>query len=98
MHPEVLPSRLCVQGVGLERLEEYFPIAEGIPGGAAIIGESRLTLEGLAQALRAFLGSEIKVHVLTRPRPEAGRVAVVAGGGADRAILEASVIAAARPT
>jgi putative NIF3 family GTP cyclohydrolase 1 type 2 len=91
MHPEVSPSRLCAQGIGLERLEEYFPIAQGIPGGAAIIGESRLTLEGLAEALRALLGSEIKVHVLTRPRQEAGRVAVVAGGGADRAILEASL-------
>ena len=91
MHPEVSPSRLCAEGIGLERVEEYFPIAEGIPGGAAIIGESRLTLEGLAEALRAFLGSEIKVHVLTRPRQVAGRVAIVAGGGADRAILEASL-------
>ena len=91
MHPEVSPSRLCAQGVGLERLHEYYPIADGIPGGAAIIGESRLSLDGLAEAFRAFLGSEIRVHVLTRPRPEAGRVAVVAGGGADRDILEASL-------
>jgi putative NIF3 family GTP cyclohydrolase 1 type 2 len=91
MHPEVSPSRLCAEGIGLERLEEYYPIAAGIPGGAAIIGESRLTLEGLAEALRAFLGPEIKVHVLTRPRQDAGRVAVVAGGGADRGILEASL-------
>jgi putative NIF3 family GTP cyclohydrolase 1 type 2 len=91
MHPEVSPSRLCAEAIGLERLEQYYPIAEGIPGGAAIIGESRLTLEGLAEALRAFLGPEIKVHVLTRPRPEAGRVAVVAGGGAERPILEASL-------
>ncbi|MGH3103402.1 MAG: Nif3-like dinuclear metal center hexameric protein [Gaiellaceae bacterium] len=88
MHPEISPSRLCAQGVGLEQLEEFFPIAEGIPGGAAVIGESRLTLEGLAEALRAFLGAEIRVHVLTRPRSEAGRVAVVAGGGADRDALE----------
>jgi putative NIF3 family GTP cyclohydrolase 1 type 2 len=91
MHPEVSPSRLCAEGVGLERLEEYYPIADGIPGGAAIVGESRLTLEGLAEAFRAHLGPEIKVHVLTRPRPEAGRVAVVAGGGAQRPILEASL-------
>ena len=87
MHPEVSPSRLVAQGVGLERLEEFFPIARGIPGGAAVIGESRLTLEGLAEALRASLGPEIKVHVLTRPRQEAGRVCVVAGGGADREAL-----------
>jgi putative NIF3 family GTP cyclohydrolase 1 type 2 len=87
MHPEISPSRLVAEGVGLERLEEFFPIATGIPGGAAVIGESRLTLEGLAEALRALLGPEIKVHVLTRPSQHAGRVAVVAGGGADRAVL-----------
>jgi putative NIF3 family GTP cyclohydrolase 1 type 2 len=91
MHPEVSPSRLCAQGVGLESLEEYFPIADGIPGGAAIVGDSGLSLEGLADAFRAFLGPEIKVHVITRPRYEAGRVAVVAGGGADAEILEASI-------
>jgi putative NIF3 family GTP cyclohydrolase 1 type 2 len=91
MHPEVSPSRLCARGVGLEALEEYFPIADGIPGGAAIIGESRLSLEGLAEAFRGFLGPEIKVHVITRPRYEAGRVAVVAGGGADVGILTESI-------
>jgi putative NIF3 family GTP cyclohydrolase 1 type 2 len=91
MHPEVSPSRLCAEGVGLEGLEEYFPICEGIPGGAAIIGQSGLGIDGLADALRAFLGPEIKVHVLTRPRAEAGRVAVVAGGGAVLEILEASL-------
>ncbi len=41
-HPEVAPSRLVAQGIGLRRLEEYFPIAEGIPGGAAIVGRHRL--------------------------------------------------------
>lgn len=90
MHPEVSPSRLCAEGVGLAGLEEYFPIADGIPGGAAIIGQSALSLDALAESFRAYLGEEIPVHVLTRPRPEAGRVAVVAGGGAQRAILEAS--------
>jgi putative NIF3 family GTP cyclohydrolase 1 type 2 len=91
MHPEVSPSRLCSQGVGLVELEEYFPICEGITGGAAIIGESRLTVDGLADALRSYLGPEIKVHVLTRPRAEAARVAMVAGGGAVVDILEASL-------
>ena len=91
MHPEISPSRLLAEGVGLERLEEYYPIATGISGGAAVVGDSLLTLEGLAEATRAFLGPEIKVHVLTRPRPEAGRVAVVAGGGADRDLLVASL-------
>jgi putative NIF3 family GTP cyclohydrolase 1 type 2 len=91
MHPEVSPSRLCAEGVGLDGLDEYFPICEGIPGGAAIIGQSRLSVDGLADALRAYLGREIKVHVLTRPRADAGRVAMVAGGGADVEILEASL-------
>lgn len=91
MHPEVSPSRLCAAGVRLEALEEYYPIADGIPGGAAIIGGSELSLEGLAEAFRVFLGPEIKVHVITRPRSEAGRVAVVAGGGADAEILQASI-------
>jgi len=91
MHPEVSPSRLCAVGVGLERLEEYYPIAEGIPGGAAIVGESRLTIDGLADAFRSLLGPEVLVHVLTRPREHAGRVAVVAGGGADVDILRASL-------
>jgi putative NIF3 family GTP cyclohydrolase 1 type 2 len=91
MHPEVSPSRLCAEGVGLRELEEYFPICEGIPGGAAIIGESRLSVDGLADALRSYLGPEIKVHVLTRTRGDAGRVAMVAGGGARVEILDASL-------
>jgi putative NIF3 family GTP cyclohydrolase 1 type 2 len=91
MHPEVSPSRLCATGVGLENLVEYFPICEGIPGGAAILGESRLTVDGLADALRSYLGTEILVHVLTRANAEAGRVAMVAGGGAMVEILEESL-------
>jgi putative NIF3 family GTP cyclohydrolase 1 type 2 len=91
MHPEVSPSRLCAGAMGLERLEEYFPIAEGIPGGAAIIGDSAGTLYDLAAGLAAFLGPEIPVQVVSRPRAAAGRVAVVAGGGADREILTASI-------
>jgi putative NIF3 family GTP cyclohydrolase 1 type 2 len=91
MHPEVSPSRLCAEGVGLEGLEEYFPICTGIPGGAAIIGQSGLSVDGLADALRAYLGPEIKVHVLTRPRADAGRVAMAAGGGAIVEILDASL-------
>jgi putative NIF3 family GTP cyclohydrolase 1 type 2 len=91
MHPEVSPSRLCAVGAGLESLDEYFPICEGIPGGAAILGASRLTVDGLADALRSYLGPEILVHVLTRARTEAGRVAMVAGGGALVEVLEESL-------
>ncbi|HSC91169.1 MAG TPA: Nif3-like dinuclear metal center hexameric protein [Gaiellaceae bacterium] len=91
MHEEVAPSLLVARGVGLSGIETYFPIADGIPGGAAAIGDTRLSLDGLADALRVYLGPEILVHVLTRPRHDAGRVAVVAGGGADVAILRASL-------
>ena len=56
-----------------------------------MIGESRLSVDGLADALRSYLGAEILVHVLTRSRGEAGRVAMVAGGGAMVEILEASL-------
>jgi putative NIF3 family GTP cyclohydrolase 1 type 2 len=90
-HPDVSPSRLCAEGVGLRNLDEYFPIADGIPGGAAISGDSDVTLDALAARLGGFLGEEIPVEVVTRPREEAGRVAMVAGGGADPRILEASL-------
>jgi putative NIF3 family GTP cyclohydrolase 1 type 2 len=90
-HPEVSPSRLIAEGLGLRETEEYFPIVGGIPGGAAVIGESDLTLTELAERLRALLGSEIPVQVLSRPHAEAGRVAIAAGGGAQREILEASL-------
>lgn len=91
MHAEVAPSLLVAQGVGLAGIETYYPIADGIPGGAAAIGDTRLSLDGLADALRVYLGPEILVHVLTRPRHDAGRVAVAAGGGADAEILRASL-------
>lgn len=91
MHPEISPSRLLADGIGLAALHEYAPIADGIPGGAAIAGDSGLSLEALADAVRAALGPEIPVHVLTRPREHAGRVAVVAGGGADPDLLRQSL-------
>jgi putative NIF3 family GTP cyclohydrolase 1 type 2 len=91
MHEEVAPSLLVARGVRLTGIETYYPIADGIPGGAAAIGDTPLGLEGLADALRVFLGPEILVHVLTRPRQEAGRVAIVAGGGADVDILRVSL-------
>jgi putative NIF3 family GTP cyclohydrolase 1 type 2 len=90
-HPEVSPSRLIAEGLGLRGTEEYFPIVDGIPGGAAVIGESTLTVDELVDRLRELLGPEVPVQVISSPRDEAGRVAVAAGGGAQRAILEASV-------
>lgn len=91
MHPEVSPSRLCAAGLGLTELDEYLPIVDGIPGGAAVIGRSDLTTDELAERLRTFLGEEIPVSVLFAPRAHAGRVAIAAGGGAQRPILEASL-------
>ena len=80
VHDEIAPSLLCARGAGLEAVETFFE-------GAAAIGESRLTLDGLAESLRLYLGEDVMVHVLTRPRPHAGRVAIAAGGGALREIL-----------
>ena len=90
-HPRISPSRLVAQGVRLDALQEYFPIDANLPGGAAVVGQSMLSVDGLADSLRAFLGDDIPVHVLTRTQQQAGRVAIVAGGGASRDILEASL-------
>lgn len=90
-HPNVSPSRLVAQGLRLRGLEEYFPIASGIPGGAAVAGDAEGTVGELAERLPGLLGDEIPIRLVTRPEVAAGRVAVVAGGGADVEILEASL-------
>lgn len=90
-HPDVSPSRLCARGLGIEELDEYFPIADGIPGGAAVIGPSGETVEGLRDRLASFLGEGIPVEIVRSPRDRAGRVAVAGGGGADRRLLEESL-------
>jgi putative NIF3 family GTP cyclohydrolase 1 type 2 len=92
-HPEVSPSRLCAAGMGVPVEEEYLPIAEGIPGGAAVIGRSDATLDELAGRLQACLGPEVPVRVVRRRAGSdaAGRVAVVGGGGTDREALQASL-------
>jgi putative NIF3 family GTP cyclohydrolase 1 type 2 len=92
-HPDVSPSRLCAAAMGVPVEEEYLPIAQGIPGGAAVIGTSDASLDELAGRLAAGLGAEVPVQVVRR-RPgsdRAGRVAVVGGGGADREALAASL-------
>jgi putative NIF3 family GTP cyclohydrolase 1 type 2 len=85
-HPEVSPSRLCAAAMGVPVAEEYLPIAEGIGGGAAVIGDSDATLDELAERLAAELGPEVPVTVVRRRAgtDAAGRVAVVGGGGAGR--------------
>lgn len=91
MHPEVSPSRLIAIGLRLEELEEYGPIAEGIPGGACIIGTTDASLDELAERLQSVVGSEVPVEVVTRPRERSGRVAVVGGGGASVDLLQQSL-------
>jgi putative NIF3 family GTP cyclohydrolase 1 type 2 len=90
VHPEISPSRLCAAGLGLTDLRECFTVCD-LPGGAVVVGQSTLTLDQLAERLHTSLGEEVPVQVLTRPRDEAGCVAVAAGGGADPAALEESL-------
>jgi putative NIF3 family GTP cyclohydrolase 1 type 2 len=92
-HPEVSPSRLCAAAMGVPVEEEYLPIAQGIGGGAAVIGTSDATVDELAAGLSAELGPDVPVRIVRRrPRTDrAGRVAVVGGGGADRAALAESL-------
>ncbi len=90
-HPEISPSRLVAEGLGLRDLDEYFPIADGIPGGAVIAGDADATVAELATSLRAFLGDEVPIRLATHRNRPAGRVAIAAGGGAEVAILEASL-------
>jgi putative NIF3 family GTP cyclohydrolase 1 type 2 len=92
-HPEISPSRMCAAAIGVPVEEEYLPIAEGIPGGAAVIGPSTETLDDIAGRLQALLGPEVPVTIVRRREgiEAAGRVAVVGGGGADRAALEAAL-------
>lgn len=92
-HPEVSPSRLCAAAMGVPVEEEYLPIAAGIGGGAAVIGDSDATLDELAERLGAELGPDVPVQVVRRGSgtDAAGRVAVVGGGGADRDALVESL-------
>jgi putative NIF3 family GTP cyclohydrolase 1 type 2 len=92
-HPEISPSRMCAAGIGVPVEEEFLPIAEGIPGGAAVIGPAEGTVDGVAGRLQALLGPEVPVRVVRRREgtDAAGRTAVVGGGGADREALEAAL-------
>jgi len=90
-HPEVSPSRLLAHGLGIDEFEEFFPIVEGIPGGAVVAGDSELALDELAARAQAFLGEEVPVVVYARPHEHAGRVAIAGGGGAQPEVLEAAL-------
>jgi putative NIF3 family GTP cyclohydrolase 1 type 2 len=90
-HPELGPSRLLAAGLGLEGVDLFHPLDPGLPGGIAARGESWLTVDGLADRARAFLGADIPVHVLTRTAERAGSVVVAAGGGARAELLSAAL-------
>jgi putative NIF3 family GTP cyclohydrolase 1 type 2 len=92
-HPEVSPSRLCAAAMGVPVEEEYLPIADGIGGGAAVIGSSDVSVDELAKRLGAELGPDVPVRVVRRRAgtDAGGRVAVVGGGGADRDALAQSL-------
>jgi putative NIF3 family GTP cyclohydrolase 1 type 2 len=68
-HPDVSPSRLCALGIRVDDFEEYFPIADGIPGGAAVIGNSEDTLDELAGRLQGFLGEESRSSLTGKASP-----------------------------
>jgi hypothetical protein len=87
MHPRFSPSRLMAEGTGMTIVDEFFPIAEGLAGGAAIIAEGDVTTEELAERLRRVLGNEVPVQVVASARVRLRRIAFVGGGGADPAIL-----------
>jgi len=86
-HPQVGPSHLLAEGLGLEATREFARTDPGLPAGSAVIGESSLTLEGLIARLRAVVGYDIPIHVLARASGYADRVAVAAGGGGQPEVL-----------
>lgn len=90
-HPQLSPSVLIADALGLTKKETFLPIAQGLPGGAAVLGESERSVSELAAALQSTLGAEIPVKVVSAPSEKSGRVAVVAGGGADVQSLEAAL-------
>jgi putative NIF3 family GTP cyclohydrolase 1 type 2 len=90
-HPELGPSRLLAAGLGLADVSLHEPLDPALPGGIVAIGQSPLTVDGLADRARTFLGADIPVHVLTRTDERAGTVAVVAGGGARAELLAAAL-------
>ena len=91
MHPEISPSRLLARAIGLAGLEEYYPIAEGISGGAAVIGNADVRIDELVARVGTAVGPEVPVSIVERFRDRTRRVAVVGGGGADEDMLRASL-------
>jgi putative NIF3 family GTP cyclohydrolase 1 type 2 len=90
-HPQMSPSRLIARAIGLKDVEEYFPTVKGIPGGALVVGETQALLAEVVVSLAAALGAEVPVRLHSQWRPNAGRVAIAAGGGAQAEMLLASL-------
>lgn len=96
-HPEVSPSVLLGRALGLKTGQTFLPMAEGLRGGGAVLGDCDGTVAELQQRLQAALGAEVPVALGNGLTPAdartraAGRVAVVAGGGASVEALEAAL-------
>ncbi|MDP1823868.1 MAG: Nif3-like dinuclear metal center hexameric protein [Archangium sp.] len=96
-HPEVSPSVLLGRALGLKEPKAFLPMARGLSGGGAVIGYSDLTVAELKHRLQDAVGPEVPValgpglSLDEAGRRAAGTVAVVAGGGASLAALEAAL-------
>lgn len=96
-HPEVSPSVLLARALSLKAPTAFLPMARGLAGGGAIIGDSDVTVAEVQRRLQAVIGPEVRVALGPGLSAEAadgraaGRVAVVAGGGASVESLEAAL-------
>lgn len=96
-HPEVSPSVLLGRALALQAPKSFLPMARGLSGGGAVIGDSDVTVAELQRRLQAALGPEVRVALGPGLSPDdadrrpAGKVAVVAGGGASPVCLEAAL-------
>jgi putative NIF3 family GTP cyclohydrolase 1 type 2 len=90
-HPVMSPSHIIARALPLRDATPFLPSAQGIAGGSGVIGDVDLSVDALAARLQEVLGADIPVRIVSAARQEAGRVAVVAGGGASAESLEAAL-------
>lgn len=96
-HPEVSPSVLLGRALGLKDTQAFLKMAEGMSGGAAVIGAGEGSVADVMERLKQAVGVDVPVALglglsvdEARAR-EAGKVAVIAGGGASVEALEAAL-------
>ena len=96
-HPDVSPSVLLGKAISLTATKSFLPMAKGLPGGGAVIGDSDLTVADMQRRLQAAIGPDVRVALgpgLSMDEANhraAGKVAIVAGGGASVELLEAAL-------